>query len=90
MNKSEFVKAVAKKSGYSQKDVAACLDAMNEVKVEALKTEGVCKDGYFIYKTKMTNPRTGRNPKTGETIEIPAKKKIVVKPVTAVVDEVAE
>jgi len=74
MTKIEFMKAVAEKSGLSQKDARTVMHAMQDVIFEHMKDEDGVKitDGIVLY-TKYKEGRTGRNPATGETINIEAK-----------------
>lgn len=73
MTKQELVDAVAKGAGISNKDAAAALDALASV-IHSAVTKGeeviLPKVGKFTRKERAA--RTGRNPKTGETMEIAA------------------
>lgn len=77
IGKREFVKELSKKTGFMQKDVAAVMQGAGELICEYAKQHEVVKpmDG-FIFEGKVSDAREGRNPKTGETIKIPAKNKI--------------
>ena len=73
MNKSELIAAVADKAGMTQKDAGACIDATVEVITAALKkNDKVQLVGFGSFETKQRAARTGRNPKTKETIQIAA------------------
>lgn len=74
MNKSKLVKSMAEKSGLTQKDAQAALDAFMESIKEALtKKEKVSLVGFGTFETRERKARTGRNPRNPEeTIEIPA------------------
>jgi DNA-binding protein HU-beta len=39
-----------------------------------------------VFETRKAAPKVGRNPRTGETIHIPAKNKLIFKPTKAIVD----
>lgn len=80
MNKTELVKATADIVGFTQKDVEKCIDAMNEAITSALLKDEMVKTGLFTCTVKETSAKKGRNPKTGEAIDIPARKKVIVKP----------
>ena len=73
MNKTELVAAVAEKTGMSKKDsekaVNAAFDSITEALVAGEKVQLV---GFGAFEIKERNARVGRNPKTKETIEIPA------------------
>lgn len=75
MKKSEFVKCVAKKTGMSQAACSECLDAMIECITDALKKgDSVSLIGFGTFAVKERAARQGRNPRTGETIQIKAAK----------------
>ena len=75
MNKTQFVEAVAKKAEISKKDAEAAVNAMTAVVAETLKAgDKVQLIGFGTFEVKARAARTGRNPKTGETIEIAASK----------------
>ena len=73
MNKTELIAAVAANAGLTKKDaekaVSATLDAIT---AELVKGEKVSLAGFGIFETKTRDARTGRNPLTKETIQIPA------------------
>lgn len=75
MNKQELIQAIADKSGLSQKDSKTALDATLAVITDTL-AEGneVNLVGFGSFCVKSHQARTGRNPKTGEKLTIPAKK----------------
>ena len=75
MNKSEFIDAVAKESGHTKTDATRIIDAVLSVIEGALKREQevrLVNFGTFMVTHKKAT--TGRNPRTGETIQIPATK----------------
>jgi len=73
MNKSELVASMADKAGVSQKDAGACLDAMFEtIAAEVKKGNEVAVTGWMKVEKAKTSARTGRNPQTGEAIQVPA------------------
>ena len=73
MNKTELIAAVAAKTGLSKKDaekaVAATIDAVTE---SLVKGEKIQVSGFGIFEVKTREARVGRNPRTKETIQIPA------------------
>ncbi len=75
MNKTEFVAAVAQKSGLSKKDaekaVKAFVDTVSEQMVAGDKITIV---GFGTFEVSERAAREGRNPKTGEAMPIPASK----------------
>ena len=73
MNKTELVAAVAEKTGMSKKDSEKAVNAAFDSITEALAAgEKVQLVGFGAFEVKERNARVGRNPKTKETIEIPA------------------
>ena len=75
MNKSQLIKNVAEKSDLSQKKVAETWALFEEAIVDGLKAgEKIQLSGFGTFEVRERAERTGRNPKTGETIEVPASK----------------
>ena len=75
MNKVTLVAKIAEKSGLSKKQAEQALGAFIDSVTEALKEgDKVQLMGFGTFEVKERAARTGRNPSTGETIEIPASK----------------
>ena len=75
MNKKDMVKAIAEKLGTSQKEAGQALDAVTEVITEGLaRGEKISLIGFGTFEVAERAARTGRNPQTGETMEIQASK----------------
>ncbi|MBP7792672.1 MAG: HU family DNA-binding protein [Candidatus Goldbacteria bacterium] len=75
MTKTEMYATIAEKAGVSKKEAKTVLEAFNSEIIEVLKKEKKVKlPGLGIFVVKERKARMGRNPKTGETIQIPAKK----------------
>ncbi|MFC0361524.1 HU family DNA-binding protein, partial [Enterococcus canintestini] len=73
MNKADLISAVAEKSGVTKKDATAVLAAIIETVETTLKAEdSVQIMGFGTFETRKRAARKGRNPQTGEEIEIPA------------------
>ena len=73
MNKTELVNAIAAKTGLSKKDSDAALAATVEAITEALKAgDKVALIGFGTFEVRERAARTGKNPATGETIQIAA------------------
>ena len=89
MNKSELINAVAEKAALSKKDsesaVTAALDAITAALAEGDEVRLV---GFGTFEVKKREARIGRNPKTKETIKIPASKVPAFKPGKALKDTV--
>ena len=76
MNKAQLVAAIAEKTS-TKKEAQDMVDTLlDTIKGSLKKKEDVAISGFGTFKVKQTKARMGRNPKTGETIQIPAKKKI--------------
>ena len=91
MNKAELIAAVAEKTGMSKKDTEAVIAATLNTITEALaEEEKVQLVGFGSFEVKKRAERTGRNPKTKETIMIPASKVPTFKAGKAFKDAVAE
>lgn len=75
MNKQELIQAVADKSGLTQKDAKTALDATLAVVSDTLaQGDEVVLVGFGTFSVREQKARTARNPKTGEKIQVPAKK----------------
>ncbi|HIU68522.1 MAG: HU family DNA-binding protein [Clostridiales bacterium] len=75
MNKTDLVAAVAAKTELSKKDAEAAVSAVFEAVTEALKDgDKVALAGFGTFDVKTRAARTGLNPRTKETIQIPATK----------------
>ena len=75
MNKTEFVGAIANSTGLSKTDAANAVDAMFDTITDALKSgDKVSLVGFGTFQVRERAARQGRNPKTGELINIPAGK----------------
>ncbi len=71
MNKSELIDAIAEKGGLSKVDAAKALDATIASITDALKQgDTVTLVGFGTFGVKVRAARTGRNPQTGETLQI--------------------
>ena len=76
MNKQELIAVMAEKANLSKKDAEAALNAFVGAVEDALvKGDKVQLVGFGGFEVRERAARTGRNPQTGETIEIPACKK---------------
>ncbi len=75
MNKTELVAAMAEVSGVSKKDTEAVLKAFTEVvSAELKKGEKIQLVGFGTFEVSERAAREGRNPATGETMQISAAK----------------
>ena len=75
MTKTELIAAVATKAGLTKKDAERVINATFETITESLaKGDKVQVSGFGIFEVRAREARVGRNPRTKETIEIPATK----------------
>jgi DNA-binding protein HU-beta len=73
MTKSEFVDRVADSSGLSKKDATTAVEAVIRSIEDALKSgEDVTFTGFGKFHVAERGAREGRNPRTGETMQIAA------------------
>ena len=90
MNKTELIAATAEKANLSKKDTEAAINAVIEVITESLKKgDKVQLVGFGSFETRERAARVGRNPKTKETIKIPASKVPAFKAGKALKDSIA-
>ena len=81
MNKTELVKAVSTQAELTQKDAAKVVDALFETISNTLaKEEKVQLIGFGTFEVRDRAARKGRNPQTGEEIDIAASKVPAFKP----------
>lgn len=91
MNKAELINAAAEKAGLSKKDTELAVNAAIDVIVASLiEGDKVQLVGFGAFEVKERAARIGRNPKTKESIEIPASRVPVFKPGKLLKDAVAK
>lgn len=77
VKKTQLIALLSEKTGGSKKDVALWLETFVETLTALLrKGEKINITGLGIFKVADRKAREGRNPRTGETIHIPASKKL--------------
>jgi len=75
MNKSELIDAIASEAGLSKADAARALNAATDAITSAMASgNGVQLTGFGSFVVRDRAARTGRNPQTGEAIQIAASK----------------
>lgn len=91
MNRSELVEAVAAGTELSQRQVDQALTAtLDTIAASLAKGESVTLAGFGSFERRERAARTGRNPQTGTTIEIPAAKVPAFKAAAALRRRVAD
>ncbi len=89
MKKVELVEAIAKKVGLTKAEAARTLDATFEAIAEALEDgDRVPLVGFGTFGVSKRDARSARNPRTGETIKIPARRAVTFKAGTALKNRV--
>jgi len=89
VNKSEMIDAIAEGADISKAAAGRALDAMVEAVTETLKKgQTVNLIGFGTFEVRDRKARTGRNPQTGATINIPASKSPAFKAGKALKDAV--
>lgn len=89
MNKSELIAKVAETADLQKKDATKAVDAVFQAISEALQNgDKVQLVGFGNFEVRERSARKGRNPQTGEEIEIPASKVPAFKPGKALKDGV--
>lgn len=87
MNKQDLIKDIAERGEFTKADAEAALKAVQGA-IAAVLVNGdkITLPGFGTFKVVETAARTGRNPQTGEPVEIPAKRKIKFNPTQALKD----
>jgi DNA-binding protein HU-beta len=81
MNKAELVEAISKITQTTKADTERCIDAFVDVISKNIKKkDGVKLVGFGTFAVSNRKARVGRNPQTGEEIQIPARKVPVFRP----------
>lgn len=89
MNKSDLIEAMASDSGISKAAAGKALDSlMSNVKGTLKKGDKLVLVGFGSFSVKDRPARDGRNPQTGATIKIPARKVVSFKPGSELKDAV--
>ena len=81
MTKADLVEELAKVTELTRKDSEVIVDTMFESVIKALKTGDKLEvRGFGSFRVRQRNARVGRNPKTGEKVEVPTKRVPYFKP----------
>lgn len=91
MNKTDLVSTMAEAASITKAEATKAFDALIDGITNALKdADKVSIPGFGTFSVSLRASRTGRNPRTNETIEIPAKTVAKFKPGKALSDAVAD
>ncbi len=89
MNKAELIEAISKDTSLSKKDVDAVIKSFTSIVTSTLSNkESVQLIGFGTFETSEREARTGRNPATGEEIQIAASTVVKFKAGAALKEEV--
>lgn len=81
MNRSQLIDALADRAGVTKQDAGSVLDAFGSVLQEAVAAgDKVQLPGLLTVETTHRAAREGRNPQTGESLQIPARMAVKVSP----------
>lgn len=81
MTKADLVEEVARVTELTRKDSEVIVDTLFESVIQALKAGDKLEvRGFGSFRVRQRNARVGRNPKTGEKVEVPAKRVPYFKP----------
>jgi len=73
MNKKDLITAIAEETGMTKKDVATVVDAaFDKITAAMVVGDKVQLMGFGTFETRERGERTGKNPRTGETVTIAA------------------
>lgn len=80
MNRSELIEAVAERAGVGKSDVDAVLKGFQDVVASTVAKgeEKITIPGFLSFEQGARAARTGRNPQTGESIEVAASKTVKI------------
>ena len=91
MNKTELITVVAEKAGMPKKDAERVVNATIDAIVASLaQGERVQLSGFGVFEAKEREARVGRNPRTKQTIQIPATRTPAFKASKALKDAIAK
>ena len=80
MSKTDLVNYIAEETGLTKADASRALEAMMSGVIKGLKSEGkVTLTGFCTFTAKKKAAKEGRNPRTGDTVKIPARVAATIK-----------
>jgi integration host factor subunit beta len=91
MTKADLIDEVSRLAELTRKDSEVIVETIFDSVVRSLRAgDKIEIRGFGSFRTRQRNPRTGRNPKTGEKVDVPAKKIPFFKPSKELKDLVNE
>ncbi|KZZ57791.1 DNA-binding protein HU [Oleiphilus sp. HI0125] len=89
MKKPELAAAIAEKTGLTKDKAGEVINALTDEITNAMtRNDPVSLIGFGTFSQRERSARTGKNPQTGKTIQIPASKSVGFKPGKALKDAV--
>ncbi len=89
MNKTQLIDAIAAEAGLTKVDAKKAVDAFIKTTGEQLKDgEKIALVGFGTFSVSERSARVGRNPKTGEKIEVEKKRVVRFKPGSDLANEI--
>jgi DNA-binding protein HU-beta len=89
LTKSELLATLAEQSGYKKKEVETFMGILTSTIYKTLKKEKAIKlDGLGVFQLKDRKARMARNPRTGETVKVAAKKVVKFRVIKALKEAV--
>lgn len=89
MNKAQLIQKIAENGNMTKKDAEVALNAVVAAITDAVAAgDKVQVSGFGSFDVKARDARTGRNPKTGEAVEIAASKRVVFTAAQALKDKI--
>ena len=81
MNKAELIEAVVKQTALTKRDASNAVNAtLTTIKKAAKRKDGISLVGFGSFNSVKRKARMGRNPQTGEPIQIAASKTVRFRP----------
>src|ERR1039457_3693631 len=81
MTKADLIEEVSRLAELTRKDSEGIVDTIFDSVVRSLRVgDKIAIRGFGSFRTRQRKPRVGRNPKTGDRVEVPAKKIPFFKP----------
>lgn len=90
MVKKDFARILSTKSGYTIKDCEAIITALRPAIVEMCKEENEVTLGGIKIQSYVSEPKVGRDPRTGERIDVPSKMRLKVRPIPSLKNEIID
>ena len=89
MTKKELVEVLSEKAEVSKAEASRMFDEVFNLLIEEIAKEGEARiDGFGTFKVLERAPRLAKNPRTGEVVDVPAKKVVSFKAAAVLRDKI--